>query len=294
MKQYSIFLMLGAIALLPLTSCTTAQPNNSLSSTAPTASQSTVNQTELKITGASTSYAGMEMIADAFQAQQPDIKITLLPPSQSSGGIAAVKDGLVEIGSVTRPPKPEEDNGQLEYREIAQDGLLVATHPSVTGVTNLTKADLQKIYSGAASNWKDFGGPDAMIIVLDRPEDESAKQLLRKHYLGEKLPNAPKAVILRHETDLVTAIQNTPHSIGAFSLANAIHHQLPVNRLSLDGVEPTPENVRLGEYKMVRLLGLAWKKSPSSEIQALIDFASSPATAQILEQAGFVPANAAN
>jgi phosphate transport system substrate-binding protein len=288
MHQYSILFVAGAIALFHLSSCTTTPSTHSATNASSSAGQQTKAQAELKITGASTSYAGMRIIADAFQAQRSQIKITFLPPSQSSGGIAAVKDELVEIGSVTRPPKPEEDNGQLAYREIAQDALLVATHPSVAGVTNLTGEDLRKIYSGAVTNWKEFGGPDADIIVLDRPEDESAKQLLRQHYLGEALPNAPKAVVLRHETDLVTAIQNTPHSIGAFSLANAIHNQLPVNRLRLDGVEPTPENVRSGNYKMVRLLGLVWKQSPSPEVQALLDFVSSPETVRMLEQSGFV------
>lgn len=279
MKLSSFFCLLLLIATL-LVSCTSSTNNN------PASVQAT--QPEIKITGAATPYPAIKVLAAAYKG---NTNITFLPPSQSIGGIAGVKNGLADIGSLTRKLKPEEDDGSLVYRELARDALLVATNPSVKGVTNLATEDLKAIYSGAVTNWQDLGGPDGTIIVLDRPEDESAKRLLRQYYLGKDLKNSPEVVILRHESELIATIQDTPYSIGAFSLAYAISHQLPVNYLQINGVEPTAENVQTGKYPMVRILALTWSQTPSESAQKFLDFAFSKTGAKYLSNSGFVPSN---
>ena len=175
------------------------------------------------------------------------------------------------------------------YQEIAKDALIIATHPSVEGVTNLETKDIKAIYSGKVKNWKALGGSDAAIILLDRPEDESAKRILRQHYLGKDLKNSPEAVVLRKESELIKTIQNTPYSIGAFSLAEAIGNDLKVNRLNIDGVEPNQENVRLGKYKMVRRLGIVRKKESSDKVNKFIDFVFTEEGAKSIIDSGYTP-----
>ncbi len=246
-------------------------------------------QQEVKITGSGSTYPAMKALADAYEAKEDTIEIEFLPPSQSENGISGAREGLVDLGSLSRTLKPEEDDGTLVYREVARDALTVATHADVGGVTDLKTEDLKAIYSGETTNWQQLGGPDAKIVVLDRPEDESGKRLLRDHYLGQDLKNAPDAVVLRHESDLIEAVTGTPYSIGAFSLAYAISNQLTVNRLSLDDVAPSPETVQAGQYPMVRTLGIVSRQSPSEATQSFIDFIFSDAGSQALLKAGFVP-----
>ena len=161
---------------------------------------------------------------------------------------------------------------------------------------NLTTEDIKGIYSGTITNWKQVGGNDAKIVLLDRPEDESAKRLLRKHYLGNDLKSSPEAVVLRKETELIQTIQSTPYSIGSFSLAHAISDKLPVNRLSLNGIEPTRENVEAGKYPMVRTISIVWHKNPTEATQSLIKYISSSPGINAMEQSGFisVPPSAKN
>ena len=271
-----------AIVFLGLSGC------NSIPDTTETRLEAQTRQ-QIDITGAATPYPAMERLAAAYEAQTQQMQVNFLPPNQSSGGILGVQEGMVDIGTVTRQPKPEENEPPLQYREIAKDALLVATHPSVEGVSDLSTEQLQAIYSGAATNWQEFGGPDAEIIVLDRAEDESAKRLLRQYYLGPELLSSPEAIVLRHEIDLVAAVQNTPYSIGAFSLAKAISEELPVNRLSLNGVEPTPENVRRGTYPMARTLGVVYAPNPSKPAQKFLQFSASQPASEVLLESGFVP-----
>lgn len=282
--------MLGTLApivlgipLVVLPSCT-SKTNTSANQTTQTQGQQTI-----KIGGSTSTYPIVKLLADAYTAKNNNTQVNFLSPSQSESAIAALQQGLLDIASISKQLKPQEKDGTLEYREIAQDALLVATHPSVTGITNLSTDNLRAIYSGAVTNWKQLGGPDAKIVVLDRPEDESAKRLLRKYYLGAQLQNAPEAVILRQEPELIEVVQSTPYSIGAFSLGYAISHKLPVNRLSLDGIVPTVENVQMGKYQMVRSIGMVFKKKSSEATLRYINFAISQEVAQILRQSGFVP-----
>lgn len=242
-------------------------------STFNTATQAEVKtKQEIKVNGSGSTYNAIQVLAKAYENKSSGIKINFLPKSQSSAGIIGVKKGIVEIGTVSRKLKAKEDDGSIVYREVAKDALVVATHPSVKGVTNLKTSQLKAIYSGKVTNWQKFGGPDAKIVLLDRPEDESGKRLLRQYYLGKELKNSPAAVIMRQEPELINAVQNTPYSIGAFSLAYAISNKLPVNRLSLNSVEPTPANVEAGKYKMVRHIGVVRSKKIFSNYPRIFRF----------------------
>jgi phosphate transport system substrate-binding protein len=281
----ALAILVTGVAFAMVYGCT---PNPKIKTSGDTEGK-TPGQSEIRIGGSSSTYPMVKVLADAYAIKDKNNQMKTLPPNQSEGVIAGVKEGLLDIGGISKQLKSEDNDGTLEYREAAQDALLVATHPSVTGVTNLTTEHLKAIYSGKISNWKDFGGPDAKIVVLDRPEDESAKRLLRKYFLGDQLKNSPDAVILRQESDLIAALQNTKYSIGAFSLANAISNKLPVKHLSLNDVEPTPENVDVGKYQMVRHIGIISKKTPKQPVLNFIDFTKSPEGISALRKSGFVP-----
>ena len=282
MKRNLLFTVaFGITALLGLPSCTS---NN-------TTQAEVTTQQKIKIAGSSSTYAAMKILADAYTSENQSVNLIFLPKGQSGGAIAGVTQGLADVAGVSRKFNAKEKYSPVIYKELAKDGLLVATHPSVKGVSNLTTSQLKAIYSGAVTNWQQLGGENAEIVVLDRPEDESGKRLLREYYLGKELKNAPKAVIMRHEPDLINTLQNTPHSIGAFSLAYAISNKLPVNRLSLNGIEATPENIKSGKYKMIREIGLVKKEKPSATTQEFVDFVFSQKGSKFLNNSGFVSSN---
>ncbi|KOP26241.1 phosphate ABC transporter substrate-binding protein [Hapalosiphon sp. MRB220] len=245
-------------------------------------------QQEIKISGYSSVYPALKVLASAYEAKNPNTKVSILTPTKSEVSIASVKNGLLDIGTLSRELKPEEKEGKLEYYLLAKDALLVATHPSVSNILNVSTEQLKGIYTGKIKNWKELGGSDAKIVILDRSEKEPAKNLLRKYYLGEDLKISSEAIVLRNESEVITAIENTPYSIGAFSLAYAISNNLSVNRLSLNGVEPSIKNIKNNKYKMVRLIGIMSKKSPKKSVQEFVNFAISQAGKEELIKSNFV------
>jgi phosphate transport system substrate-binding protein len=283
--QKLVIFSIGALMLLPLSSCTqteSAQLN-------PTTSAPVT----IKIGGSSSTAGLLTLLETNYSATNKNVKITQLKPGQSESIIEGIKLKVVDVGTIAKSAlKVGKNDSILNSREIVQDLLLVATHPSVTGVKNLTTKNLQDIYSGNISNWQQLGGPNAKIVLLDRPDDESAKQILRKYYLGKDLKNSPKAVVFRKEGELIQAIQSTPYSIGAFSLAHAVSHQLAVNQISLNGFAPTPANFKTNKYPMVREIAVIWHKNPSAAAQSFIQYISSPPAISAIERAGFIPVTA--
>jgi phosphate transport system substrate-binding protein len=278
-----------AIILFGLCSCNSVKTAE-LKDSNPVAGQADSQaQGIIKIGGSSSTVTVLKLLAEGYQSQNKTVKIEFISNSQSEGVIAALKNDIIDLAGSSHKLKPEEDNGKIQYREIAQDLLLVATHNSVKGVSNLSTKQLKAIYKGDITNWQQLGGPNANIVVLDRPEDESAKKLLRKYYLGED-KTITKAVILNKEGELIETLQSTPNSIGAFSLAYSLINQSPVNHLSLNGVAPKSQNFANGQYQMVRHIGILWDKAPSAPTQGFIDFILSKEGEKLLQNHGFVPA----
>jgi phosphate transport system substrate-binding protein len=280
--QKLVIFSIGLLMLLPLCSCTQSN-STQLNST-------TSTPVAIKVGGSSSTVGLLNILETNYSASHKNVKITQLKPGQSESIIEGIKLKVVDVGTISKSAlKVGKNDSLLNSREIVQDLLLVATHPSVTSVKNLTTKNLQDIYSGTVANWQQVGGPNAKIVLLDRPEDESAKQILRKYYLGKDLKNSPQAVVFRKEGELIQAIQSTPYSIGAFSLAHAVSHQLPVNRLSLNGFAPTPANFKTDKYPMVRQIAVVWHKNPSATTQNFIQYISSPPAMSAMERAGFMP-----
>jgi phosphate transport system substrate-binding protein len=287
MRKIAVPIVIG-LSVLGISSCS---PSNSptLTNPSPVALESaSQNQMVVKFAGSSSTVKVLKVLAKAYEVKNPTVKIEFISESQSGGSIAALKNNIVDISGSSHKLKPEEDNGKIQYRELAQDLLMVATHNSVQGITNLSTVQLKAIYKGDITNWKKLGGPDAAIVVLDRPEDESAKKLLRKYYL-QKDQTTDKAIMLNKEGELIDTLKSTPYAIGAFSLATSLIDRLPVNHISLNGVAPTVKNLTTGQYQMVRHLGMVWHKAPTPAAQKFIDFIFSPEGTQVLQDKGFIP-----
>jgi phosphate transport system substrate-binding protein len=185
------FLVLNSllgVALLGLSSCA-PEATAPTSKDTPTTTSSTPAQTQtaIKVGGSGSTASLLNILATDYEATAKTHKVSQLALGQSENIIEGVKQKIVDCGVISRLLKPAKNDGSLISREMARDALTIALHPSVTGIKNLTTEDIKGIYSGRITNWKQFGGPDAKIVLLDRPEDESAKVLLRKHYLGTDL-----------------------------------------------------------------------------------------------------------
>ncbi|NJR66215.1 MAG: solute-binding protein [Leptolyngbyaceae cyanobacterium CRU_2_3] len=242
----------------------------------------------IKIAPSSVTEAVLKVFAEAYQAQDRTVKFEFISAGRAAGSIVALQNKIADVAGSSYAISPQQGNGQIQSRFLSKDLLVIATHKGLTGVTNLTTAQIKAIYTGDITNWQEVGGPNAEIIVLKRPKATAGNDLLRKYFLGQDQITS-NAILLDKESELVRTLQDTPYSIGAFSLSYLSIYPISVNCLSLNGVKPTVENFTKGKYPMARQLNIVWNKQPSVATQKFIDFIFSPTGTKILQEKGLVP-----
>lgn len=245
----------------------------------------------LRVSGSGTCLPLLRLLTDRYarKSEGEGVSFVYLPGLHSGGGIKGVVAGDLEVGAVSRELTKDERQLQLKYVLLSNDGLAIAVHPSV-GVRGVTTRQVRDIYAGKYANWKELGGADLPITVLDRNEDESAKIILRKFVLGSDLRVTGRAVDLYYESDMIEGLQTTPGAIGYFSLGYGLSQRVSVDYLTLDGVAPTVANVESGTYKVVRPLGVVAGATASAGVDRFLTWASGPEAATLMERAGFAPA----
>ncbi|WP_293141650.1 substrate-binding domain-containing protein [Okeania sp. SIO3I5] len=264
---------MGILTVATVTSCT---GNSDFQETA---------QKEIKIGGSSEGYPIMEILADAYENNS--IEFTFMPSSQSSGGIRGVKDGLINIGVISQQLTTAETPENLKYIPIVKNFLVLITNENVKGVSNLSTEQIQGIYNGTISNWKDLGGPDAKIILLDIAEDETEKQILRENILGENLQVISTAIIFQEDDEVLEAVATTPYSIGVMPNSEELK-EFAVNLLSINNAIPNKVNVQNGKYKISQTIGIVFSAESTSVTEEFIDFIVSQEAKEKLELANYI------
>ena len=178
--------------------------------------------------------------AAAYQGQHPDVKISV-SGGGSGTGINQVAAKAVDIGDsdILAPTHPE-----LHDNRVAVIGFAVVTHPGVS-VKNLTKAQIQDIFSGKATNWSQVGGPDQKIVVINRPRSSGTRAVFTKALMG-KVPINESGLTEDATGTVVSVVKQTPGAISYAAFSGTKGAGL--NELSIDSVAPTDDNIVVGKY----------------------------------------------
>ncbi|MBP0014691.1 MAG: substrate-binding domain-containing protein [Roseofilum sp. SBFL] len=246
--------------------------------------RSSSSQSTITIGGSSEAYPILELLADAYDRK--NVEIVFLPSSQSGGGLSGVRDNILDIGAISRPLSATEKIENLQYIPLVRNALVLIVNEQVKGVQNLNRNAVQEIFSGGITNWKEVGGIDGEIVILDLPEDETEKALLREHYLGQDLKITPQAILFEDDDDIGDAVSITPYSIGAIAYSEKIQ-DFSVQILTLDGIAPTAENIQNDQYKMVQTIGIVVSTSVKPTTEDFINFIATPEAQSILESNGY-------
>ncbi|MER2109530.1 MAG: phosphate ABC transporter substrate-binding protein PstS family protein [Desemzia incerta] len=163
----------------------------------------------------------------------------------SGTGLSQIAAGAVDIGNsdIFAEESDGIDASKLVDHRVAVVGITPIVTPG-TGVTNVTLEELQGIFTGEITNWKELGGKDLPITVLNRSSGSGTRATFEKWVLEEGM----KSVVSQEQESSGTVRQivaNTPGTISyvAFSYVND-----DVETLSINGIEPTNENVNSNDW----------------------------------------------
>ncbi len=103
------------------------------------------------VAGSSSVTPLMEKLKEAYLTLNPAAEIEI-QQSDSSTGIAAVSQGICDIGMASRQLKPSELDLGLVPVVVAMDGIAVIVNPE-NPCDNLTREQVRAIFSGQATVW---------------------------------------------------------------------------------------------------------------------------------------------
>ncbi|MGH8536363.1 MAG: phosphate ABC transporter substrate-binding protein [Gammaproteobacteria bacterium] len=242
---------------------------------------------KLVLTGSSTVAPLVSEIGKRFEAGHPSVRVDV-QTGGSSRGISDARAGLGDIGMASRALNEEEKD--LSSYAIARDGIGVIVH-AANPVTQLSDEQVAAIYTGAITNWKDVGGKDAPITVINKAEGRSTLELFLSYFKLE--PEHVKAsVVIGDNEQGIKTLAGNPGGIAYVSIGSAEYnatHGVPIKLLPMKGIAATTENVLNGSFPLSRPLMLVTKAPAAGLAKEFINFARSPACHDLVKQLYFVP-----
>lgn len=242
---------------------------------------------KLVLTGSSTIAPLMAEIAKRFENRHSGVRVDV--QSGGSGrGIADARQGLADIGMVSRALKAEEKD--LKSVAIANDGVCIILNAK-NPVRKLDDAQVVSIYTGRIKNWKEVGGNDAPITVVNKAEGRSTLELFL-HYFKLKNREIKASVIIGDNEQGIKTVSGNPNAIGYVSIGTAefdASQGVPIQLLPVAGVAASLENVRSGKFPISRPLNLVTNAEPSDLRKKFLEFARSKEVIDLVKQLYFVP-----
>jgi phosphate transport system substrate-binding protein len=242
---------------------------------------------QLTVTGSTTILPIAESAAELYDEANPGTRV-LVAGVGSSAGIESVSQGSSDIGTSSRDLKDAEKSLGLVDTPIAFDAIAVIVNPS-NPVKALTTQQAADIFEGKITNWKQVGGPDEPIGLVNRDEASGTREAFSKIVLkGAAFDRA--AVVLPGTGQVRSVVADSPSAIGYISLGFV---DKTVKALSIDGIAPSEKTVANKSYPISRVLHFFTKGEPTGLAKSYIGFVLSSAIQdKVVRDAGFLPIRA--
>ncbi len=168
-----------------------------------------------------------------------------------------------------------------------------ARTPTVFAVSTKTRAtaisvqQVADIYTGKLERW-----PDGTLIrpILRQPGDDNTRQIRSLSPLVDKAVEVaaqrPGLAFAFNDQEAADQIEKIPGALGVTTQALIRSENRSLRALSLDGVEPSIENIASGKYPIIKNFFMITKSATSPAVQQFMAFVRSPEGRQILEQTG--------
>jgi phosphate transport system substrate-binding protein len=249
---------------------------------------------KLTLAGSSALLPLVQQAATDFQAKHPQVQITVTAGG-SGAGRTQVCEGKIDIGNSDVKLKDDEKTklncgAAVETPIAIQAFAPVANKTGPGNVKSLTKQQLVNIFNGTTKNWKEVGGADQEIVLVNRAKGSGTRSQMAKFLFdGDDTKFAAGASEEDNSETVRQTVSQTPGAISYLGFAYLSNPDLVA--FQVDGVAPTKADIQSGAWK-IGGPGYMITKGPGSPLaQALIKFVTSSEFQQsdAFGKLGFVP-----
>jgi phosphate transport system substrate-binding protein len=248
-----------------------------------------------KIKGSDTVLPLTQKEAEMFMKKNPGSSI-MVTGGGSGVGLAALQNGTTDIAQSSRKMKLDEkmkmqDAGKTFVETIiAYDALAVIVNPS-NKINQLTREQLESIYTGKVTNWKEVGGDDMPIVLYSRESSSGTFEFFKEHVLNKK-NFAPTAMLMPATGAIVQSVGQTKGAIGYVGIAY-LETTVKALKVSYDKgttyIAPTVDNAMNKTYPITRPLYYYYLTATEKAVKPFVDFILSTEGQQIVKEVGYVP-----
>ncbi len=212
----------------------------------------------------------------------------------SGVGISALLEGTTEIAAASRKIKFDE---KIKFQQagkspvektIAFDALAVIVNKG-NKVSQLTRQQLEDIFTGKVTNWKEVGGADLPIVAYSRETSSGTYEFFKEHVLKNK--NYKKSILSMPATGaIVQSVSQTKGAIGYVGLAY-VSPSVKAIKVSYDGknfILPSVATAKNKSYPIVRPLFFYYDKKNAAKVTPFINYVLSDAGQKIVAEVGYI------
>ena len=223
-----------------------------------------------------------------------DASITVIGGG-SGVGVAALMDGTTDIAQCSRKLKMDEKLKLKEagkpFKEIivGYDALAVIINPA-NKVSKLTREQLEGIFTGKITNWKEVGGEDMKIIAYSRESSSGTFEFFKEHVMNKK-DYGTTTLMMPATGAIVQSVSQTKGAIGYVGFAY-IEKNVKTVDISYDQgkkfVKPSVAAAKNETYPVTRPLFYYYPTASEKKVKPFVDFVLSPQGQKVVEEVGYI------
>ena len=242
---------------------------------------------QIKVDGSSTVYPITEAVAEDFQGKATKTRTTV-GVSGTGGGFKRFCAGETDITNASRPISASEaqiaKTNKIDFVElpIAFDGLTIVVNPANTWVTQLSVAQLKKIFTAdsPAKKWSDVNPawPSEAIEVFSPGTDSGSFDYFKEVIIGKGNIRSDLSVS-EDDNVLVTGVAGDKNAIGYFGFAYYTENASKLKLVPIDGgkgaITPSNKTIEDGTYAPFSrplFIYVNAKSAAKPEVAAFVDF----------------------
>jgi phosphate transport system substrate-binding protein len=222
---------------------------------------------EIRIEGSSTVQPITQAAAELFREVNPDARISV-GGSGTSDGFEAFCKGDTQISDASRPidvaeevPVCEENGVDFIEIPVAFDGISVVVNKQNDFATEVTSEQLETLWEPAAEgrvtrwNLVNPEWPNEEINLYGPGTESGTYEFFNEVIVGnEEEVNRSDYEASEDDNVLVQGVSGDQNALGYFGFSYYENNRGALKVLAVDGVEPTEDSIRSGEYLLSRPL----------------------------------------